>query len=456
LTAKAVRPPAPWKAPAGRLAACNARRASCPTTDTAPLDLACHSSGYCRWHDDCYDELQHPRLEDLCMAGHLRANLFLLLGTLVLCSVLYPAALWVIGQSTFRHQAEGSLIKNSRGEVIGSRLIAQPFKGDEYFQPRPSAANYKGDASGASNWGASNYLLRDRVARQLGPIMKYGKGAEAFGKKEGDGIQADIEAWFQKDQYRGKPGIVAQWARAHPVVAQGWVKDDKLKTAYVASWLEEWKKNSPDEYAKWLKENPSTPEPKAEDVAVPFFEAFSRSHGGADFIVEMGDVARAFVEASRKRPGWFPSIVERKTLDGQQAVKAVEPVQQGEDIQGYFFDMWRQEHPDVPLEPVPADMVMASGSGLDPHITLANANYQLKHRVAAAQAKKLLKIRSRKEWEDSFGRPLEEKIREEIVAVLREKKEAPLGGLVGVDLVNVLEVNMAMNVRMERLLANAE
>jgi K+-transporting ATPase ATPase C chain len=384
------------------------------------------------------------------MTGHLRANVFLLLATLVLCSVIYPLILWVIGQTVFPEQAQGSLIRDMQGKVIGSRLIAQPFKGDEYFQPRPSAASYRGDASGGSNWGASNYLLRERVARQLGPIVRYGKGAEEFGKKEGDGVQADIEAWFQKDLYRGKAGIVAQWAKAHPAVGQGWVKDDKLKAAYVADWLDGWKKSSPAEYARWLKENPGTPEPKAEDVAVPFFEAYSRSH-----------------------PGNFPSVVERKTADGQTK-KTVEPVRQGEDIQGYFFDMWRQEHPNLPLESVPADMVMASGSGLDPHITMANARYQLTHRVAVAQARKRLQdrvaqnnpagedaqkaaeARVRKEWEAKFGKPLEAKVREEIEAVLQAHKEAPLGGLVGVDLVNVLEVNLAMNERLGRLFQSQE
>lgn len=91
--------------------------------------------------------------------------------------------------------------------------------------------------------------------------------------------------------------------------------------------------------------------------------------------------------------------------------------------------MWRQEHPDEDLEEVPADMVTASGSGLDPHITMENALYQL-DRAAGAWAKK------------TNGN--EAKVRQDIQQLLQDKADAPLGGLAGVPLVNVLEVNLAL------------
>src|SRR5262245_31109475 len=121
------------------------------------------------------------------MATHLRANLWLVALTLLICSVLYPATLLGLGQTVFPNQANGSIIVDEGGEPIGSRLIAQPFTADEYFQSRPSAASYNGAASGASNWGASNYLLRERVARQLGPIAVYRSGP-----KKGELVALDI------------------------------------------------------------------------------------------------------------------------------------------------------------------------------------------------------------------------------------------------------------------------
>jgi K+-transporting ATPase ATPase C chain len=195
------------------------------------------------------------------MNAHVRANLWLLALTLVLCCVAYPLLLWGVGQGVFPEAANGSLILKD-GKVVGSRLIAQPFTGEEWFWPRPSAVGYNAAASGGSNLGANNPKLRERVAKQLAEV--------------------------------------------------------------------------------------------------------ARSAG-----------------------------------------------------QG----------------PVPADLVMASGSGLDPHITLRAAQYQVE-RVAVA-------------WARRTG-VATDRLRDEIQALLSEKAVSALGGLVGEPLVNVLEVNIALAVRLRQ------
>jgi K+-transporting ATPase ATPase C chain len=107
------------------------------------------------------------------MLRNLVASFRLLVVTVVLCCGVYPLALWAVGQTLLPSQANGSLVYDKDGKAVGSRQIAQEFKNAAYFQPRPSAASYKAEASGASNWSASNYALRDRVAQTLGPIVKY-------------------------------------------------------------------------------------------------------------------------------------------------------------------------------------------------------------------------------------------------------------------------------------------
>jgi K+-transporting ATPase ATPase C chain len=81
----------------------------------------------------------------------------------ILTAALYPLLIFAIGQLAFPAQANGSLIVNDQGEVIGSTLIGQAFSREEYFWSRPSAVNYSigEDAaptgvSGATNLAPSN------------------------------------------------------------------------------------------------------------------------------------------------------------------------------------------------------------------------------------------------------------------------------------------------------------
>src|SRR5579862_7592476 len=119
-------------------------------------------------------------------------SLWLLGFAVVLVCGIYPAILWGIGQTAFSFQANGSIVSRADGTPVGSLLVAQPFTKDEYFQPRPSAASYDGTASASSALAVSNYALRDRAARAIGPIAVYSDGP-----KKGQPAAPDVEAWFQ-------------------------------------------------------------------------------------------------------------------------------------------------------------------------------------------------------------------------------------------------------------------
>jgi K+-transporting ATPase ATPase C chain len=326
-------------------------------------------------------------------------SILLLLFAVVICCVLYPLVLWVIGQAAFPFQANGSLLKGPDGKPVGSRLIAQPFTKDEYFQPRPSAASYDASASASSSLAASNYALRDRVARTVGPIVKYRSGPKA-----GQLVAAEVESWFQKDMFQGKPHIVAQWANLHNGLAQAWVKTDPKNGAYV----DDWAKAHRAIVAQWIKDNPGTSQPKADDFAIVFFEEFSREN-----------------------PGKFPSVVSHTGADGKTKT-AIELVKEGSDIQSIFYDMWRQDHPEADLQDVPGDLVTTSGSGLDPHITLQNAEFQL-DRVAS-------------KWAANLKRE-PNVVRKEVEEILQKNASAPWFGLTGEKFVNVLEINLELRKR---------
>jgi K+-transporting ATPase ATPase C chain len=100
----------------------------------------------------------------------------------VLTALLYPLVMLGIGQLVFPFQANGSLIQNAQGTVVGSALIGQPFTSDRYFNSRPSTTSYstadpqkdaagilKTGVSGASNLAPSNPALLDRIRGKADP-----------------------------------------------------------------------------------------------------------------------------------------------------------------------------------------------------------------------------------------------------------------------------------------------
>ena len=85
----------------------------------------------------------------------------------LLLGVAYPLAITGVSKVVFPWQAEGSLLRDRSGRVIGSALIGQGFAKDQYLHPRPSAAGNNGyDASNSSgsNYGPLNPDLAKRIA----------------------------------------------------------------------------------------------------------------------------------------------------------------------------------------------------------------------------------------------------------------------------------------------------
>lgn len=99
------------------------------------------------------------------MLRQLRPALVALALFTVVCGIAYPLAVTGVAQAVFGHEANGSPIRVD-GEVRGSELIAQPFDGDDWFQPRPSAVDYTADNSGGSNLGPSKPELLATIAER--------------------------------------------------------------------------------------------------------------------------------------------------------------------------------------------------------------------------------------------------------------------------------------------------
>jgi K+-transporting ATPase ATPase C chain len=109
------------------------------------------------------------------MRRQLLTGLLMTVALTVLTGLLYPLAVFGLSQAMFKDKADGSLITDKSGQVVGSSLIGQSFVDADgkpiakYFQPRPSAAGagYDPQASGASNLGPSNPKLLDAVAQRV-------------------------------------------------------------------------------------------------------------------------------------------------------------------------------------------------------------------------------------------------------------------------------------------------
>jgi K+-transporting ATPase ATPase C chain len=106
------------------------------------------------------------------------ASIRLVIATLLICVVGYTTLLLGFARVVTPETAEGSLLRDKDGKVMGSRLIAQKFTQPRYFWPRPSAAGkegYDGMSAAGSNKSPTSTDVTDRAKKV---IEQYGATSE--------------------------------------------------------------------------------------------------------------------------------------------------------------------------------------------------------------------------------------------------------------------------------------
>ncbi|MCC4292975.1 K(+)-transporting ATPase subunit C [Brevundimonas aurantiaca] len=152
------------------------------------------------------------------MVNQLRPAIVMMALFTLLLGLAYPLAVTGIAQIAFPSQANGSLVRDAGGRVIGSTLIGQPFADATYLHPRPSAAGdgYDAAASSGSNMGPLNPDLIARVTESAKAIRaEDGPGlipADAV-TTSGSGLDPDVSPAYARLQ-------AARIARARGVSVQ--------------------------------------------------------------------------------------------------------------------------------------------------------------------------------------------------------------------------------------------
>jgi K+-transporting ATPase ATPase C chain len=141
------------------------------------------------------------------LSKYLRPAIVITLLLTIVTGFIYPGIVTGLAQLIFPSQANGSLIKASNGQVIGSELIGQYWTSPNYFHGRPSAtlnattgkpAPYSADNSSASNLGPTSATLMQTVQQRVAALKKENPNAPAgpvpvdLVTASGSGLDPDI------------------------------------------------------------------------------------------------------------------------------------------------------------------------------------------------------------------------------------------------------------------------
>jgi K+-transporting ATPase ATPase C chain len=140
------------------------------------------------------------------------ASLRIVLATIAICVVGYAGTILGVAQLITPDTANGHLITNADGTIIGSRQIAQKFTQPGYFWPRPSAVDYNGAGAGGSNKSPTSSDVTDRA---VALIAQYGATPEnplppELAAASGGGLDPHISehaALYQAARIAGARGL---------------------------------------------------------------------------------------------------------------------------------------------------------------------------------------------------------------------------------------------------------
>jgi len=120
---------------------------------------------------------------------------------LVLLGLIYPLFITLVSQVTMPKEAGGSLIKQ-RDKWVGSELIGQNFRGENYFWPRPSAVDYDPiKPAGGSNLGPTSAKLQEAVGRRIEKSSPHLPADLAYASASGLDPHITLEgAYYQVDR----------------------------------------------------------------------------------------------------------------------------------------------------------------------------------------------------------------------------------------------------------------
>ena len=322
--------------------------------------------------------------------------------SVVICCGIYPAVLWAIGQTLLPFQANGSIVQRTGRQ--GGRLAADR---PAVHQGRILSAAAVGGlvrrtARPRRLWRRPTMLLRDRVATHARPdrqVHRAGRRQASRSRRISKPGSSRTSSGASRISSRNGP------TRITPRAGLGHRRSDARRVCRCLG-----QEPTPTWSSSWIKNNPGTPQPKAADLAVVFFENFSKDHPGSfpSAVTQTEPAARPSPRSSRSRPA--PTSSRSSSTCGGRII------------------------PTADLHDVPGDMVTTSGSGLDPDITLENAEFQL-DRVASTNGRRIPKQRPGASAQGNRGRSF------------RRTPFAPMGGSGGEKIVNVLEVNLELRKR---------